>query len=668
MDHTQVPPFPEATMRVFHDQAAEVTVNGVATPVSGSDLRDTRANAIRVVAVAAERLGRPVRARALDEQDEWPLIVYPDALVESDSTAEPGKRSGGRKPSPAAQHPTGGRSAEAVSEHAGGRLPSDGEGQEEPSGVPDNPPSPDGPTVRLGPDPIAAAEAPPPPVEPVADTALPPTAYPEPVPPPVPAPQWNSGPRTAPAPHVSQWPVPAPQAAVEAPPHRPDTRGANLASPQEAAGKRRSSRLFGAIKRRGKKKGEEPAGPERQGASEGLTRDESGQVWSSVIEEINRERRYAPPFPGPPAGPPPPPPAPATDWGWGTGPMPAPPAPGPAPGPTGPMPPVHAPGPRSPVPPAAPSAPGPPPGPPPGPAPGPAPWSGPSGPQAAPMPMGEEGRTGSGVTAVFQRHGNASEPVPQAPLPSIPAVGAHTRIAVLSLKGGVGKTTTAVLLGSVFASVSENRTVAVDMNPHGGTLLDRVPLQSPHTLRDLHENSGTVTRYADVRRYVSENGAGMHALLGDPGQDSELLERRGAYPKVAGVLERYYDIALTDCGTGLGQPGMGDVLGLAHRVVIVSQPALDSARAAVATLEWLSANGYPGLASTALVALSRVDPRVVSAAELDGLERFFQGRAAGVVRVPFDEHLARGGIVDLGALRPETRAASHRLATLSAGL
>src|SRR5262249_16188885 len=55
--------------------------------------------------------------------------------------------------------------------------------------------------------------------------------------------------------------------------------------------------------------------------------------------------------------------------------------------------------------------------------------------------------------------------------------GSHS-IAVLSLKGGVGKTTTTVGLGATLASSLGERVVAVDANPDFGTLDQRGPKQT----------------------------------------------------------------------------------------------------------------------------------------------------------------------------------------------
>jgi Mrp family chromosome partitioning ATPase len=64
------------------------------------------------------------------------------------------------------------------------------------------------------------------------------------------------------------------------------------------------------------------------------------------------------------------------------------------------------------------------------------------------------------------------------------SVGCH-RIAVISLKGGVGKTTMSVCLGAVLASVRPDRVIAVDANPDRGTLAGKVAGQSVATVRDL---------------------------------------------------------------------------------------------------------------------------------------------------------------------------------------
>jgi hypothetical protein len=62
-----------------------------------------------------------------------------------------------------------------------------------------------------------------------------------------------------------------------------------------------------------------------------------------------------------------------------------------------------------------------------------------------------------------------------------PLAGCY-RIALLSLKGGVGKTTITATLGGTFASIRGDRVVAVDVNPDRGTLSAKVSAEGKEQL------------------------------------------------------------------------------------------------------------------------------------------------------------------------------------------
>jgi len=85
-----------------------------------------------------------------------------------------------------------------------------------------------------------------------------------------------------------------------------------------------------------------------------------------------------------------------------------------------------------------------------------------------------------------------------------PADSCDYKIAVLSLKGGVGKTTTTVGLGSTFAALRGDHVVAVDANPDRGTLAGRIPSQTAATVRDLLNDAENVHWYSDVRAFTSQ--------------------------------------------------------------------------------------------------------------------------------------------------------------------
>ena len=243
-----------------------------------------------------------------------------------------------------------------------------------------------------------------------------------------------------------------------------------------------------------------------------------------------------------------------------------------------------------------------------------------------------------------------------------PVAGGHHRVAVMSLKGGVGKTTTTVGLGATLATLRGDRVIAVDANPDRGTLSDKVRLETSATVRDLLNERRQVRRYADVRAFTSQASSRLEVLASDRDPGVSVAFSEADYCDVARVLEHYYSICITDCGTGLLHSAMAGVLGLADQIVLVSSPSVDGARSASATLDWLDAHDYSDLVRNAVVVLSTVRPRSKSTVDLDRLEQHFAARCRDVVRVPYDPHLEEGAEVELEQLSPATTEAYLRLA------
>jgi len=233
-------------------------------------------------------------------------------------------------------------------------------------------------------------------------------------------------------------------------------------------------------------------------------------------------------------------------------------------------------------------------------------------------------------------------------------------IAVLSLKGGVGKTTTTIGLGATLASWRGDRVIAVDANPDFGTLAQRGPNETPSTVRDLLAD-GEIVRYSDIRRHTSQSSSRLELLASerDPAVSEAFSE--SDYRAVHKILDRFYNIILTDCGTGLTHSAMKGVLDTADTLVVVASPAVDSARSALATLDWLRHHGYAGLASGATVVVSSPRPGTMPV-NIEKLTGYFKSRVRSVVVVPYDDHLAEGGEITLDLIGRKTRQAYMTLA------
>ena len=250
-----------------------------------------------------------------------------------------------------------------------------------------------------------------------------------------------------------------------------------------------------------------------------------------------------------------------------------------------------------------------------------------------------------------------------------PVAGGHHRVAVLSLKGGVGKTTTAVGLGATLATLRGDRVIAVDANPDRGTLSDKVRLETAATIRDLLNERDQVSRYADVRAFTSQAPSRLEVLASDRDPGVSVAFGADDYCDVSQVLEHFYSICITDCGTGLLHSAMSGVLRLADQIILVSSPSVDGARSASATLDWLEAHNCADLVRNGVVVLSAIRPKSKSTVDLDRLEHHFASRCRAVARIPYDPHLEEGAEIELELLASDTAEAYLALAaTVGDGL
>jgi len=239
------------------------------------------------------------------------------------------------------------------------------------------------------------------------------------------------------------------------------------------------------------------------------------------------------------------------------------------------------------------------------------------------------------------------------------------KIAVLSLKGGVGKTTTTVALGSTFADLRGDHVVAIDANPDLGTLGGRIPSQTPATVRDLLNDQKRIHRYSDVRAFTSQAPSRLEVLASERDPHKAEAFSETDYREAVATLDNFYNLILTDCGTGLTHSAMRGVLDTADALVLVSSPALDGAQSADATLNWLTAQGYAHLVARTVVVISSARPGS-SGINMDQLVAHFGTQVRAVTVIPFDTHLAEGSEVDLDRMAPTTRDAFVELAALVA--
>jgi putative peptide zinc metalloprotease protein len=237
------------------------------------------------------------------------------------------------------------------------------------------------------------------------------------------------------------------------------------------------------------------------------------------------------------------------------------------------------------------------------------------------------------------------------------------KIAFVSCKGGVGKTTTCLLAGHTFASLRGDRVVALDATPDSGTLGHRLRLEGTKTAATLARDRELIGTYADVREYTSQAPSRLEVVVGDDAGDAlDGAEVRSAVE----LLEQHFNLVCLD--TAPGRPGATTsvALTLADQIVIVASAALDAARASDSTLDWLEQHGHAQLAASAITALNGIRHGRRGRADVDRIEAHFTSRCRACVRIPWDPLLGTGADAALERLRPVTREAFLELAAVIA--
>jgi MinD-like ATPase involved in chromosome partitioning or flagellar assembly len=238
--------------------------------------------------------------------------------------------------------------------------------------------------------------------------------------------------------------------------------------------------------------------------------------------------------------------------------------------------------------------------------------------------------------------------------------------AVLSLKGGIGKTSTTVGVGLTLAEFRGDPPCAIDANPDSGDLVERAlgegiyQMSSPRTITDLLKNIEYIDSLTGLSRYMHHAGR-LHLIAGE--QDPEVSDSLTAaeYLRIRKLISSYYSIALTDCGTGVTHNAMSGILQSADNLIIASGYAVSGAKRARSTLHWLASHGYEALARNAIVVITDKD-EVSSRVDKDAIEEHLSGICRRLIAVPHDRGVADGDLVTLDVLKPETRRAYKEIA------
>jgi MinD-like ATPase involved in chromosome partitioning or flagellar assembly len=233
------------------------------------------------------------------------------------------------------------------------------------------------------------------------------------------------------------------------------------------------------------------------------------------------------------------------------------------------------------------------------------------------------------------------------------------RIAVVSLRGGAGKTTVSAMMARTFAALRPEPVAAVDLDPALGSLglrLGSTTRSAPGADRLAAELSAmTTTTLAEVTSRMAVSGQDLFHT--GPRMAGHPLGDAAATTLLSG-LSRYFPVTVLDCPTGPQSPDTAATLARSHAAVFVV-PATPAGvdEAAGYLRHWLQ---DPFLSSVPVAAAVVATD---AAGVLDPLAQAAALSRVGVLSVALrhDRHLATGVGVSLPLMRPENRMAVAEL-------
>ena len=280
-----------------------------------------------------------------------------------------------------------------------------------------------------------------------------------------------------------------------------------------------------------------------------------------------------------------------------------------------------------------------------------------------PLAGGPPARWGRRATRLLTSSGEREEAELERRIRAQPGAARANTIAVISPKGGVGKTTVSFLVGSLLATHLQSWAIAVDTNPDFGTLAELAPdgLRPTRSLADLLDEMDGIRTAAQLRPYVARLPTGLH-VIGAP-CDTEVAAALSTerYGDLLAFLSTFYELVVLDCGTGVSRPLARFAVERADQILVVSTPEWITANVVLSALDHLRHD------RTTLV-LNRAHPNL--AANVEALEeRFRSERLHRSITLPDDAQLAAmldTGTYALEALDRPTRLAIKRLGLAAA--
>jgi MinD-like ATPase involved in chromosome partitioning or flagellar assembly len=217
---------------------------------------------------------------------------------------------------------------------------------------------------------------------------------------------------------------------------------------------------------------------------------------------------------------------------------------------------------------------------------------------------------------------------------------------------------------AVLRECRPDNVVAIDAVPGFGTLAGRIDDTPPGDYSAvLNDTDGQGN--ADIREHLGQNSVGLDVLAGNRVSDQPRPLVPSMFTGVRAKLRRMHTVILVDTADDLEHPVMKAVFDACDILVLICGLSADTSQPVSRSIDMLRSMGYHELVSRSTVILDDSRDNYDKEAVAYLTERFLQSSAT-VEFMPYDVHLAEGGVIDTqNGLNKKTRL---RLFEITAGI
>jgi MinD-like ATPase involved in chromosome partitioning or flagellar assembly len=232
------------------------------------------------------------------------------------------------------------------------------------------------------------------------------------------------------------------------------------------------------------------------------------------------------------------------------------------------------------------------------------------------------------------------------------------RIVVTSVRGGAGKTTVALLLASALARHRQDRVLLIDADPGLGSMAARVGVAEAPALREFAGRRAE--SFEEIGSQLTRTDSGLWVLPGVRGEMADEALDLATYEAATSVLTRFFTVIVVDCGAGMvGELQEGIIAG-AHACVHATPATTEGAIGVGRALDWMRRHGFDRLVPRTMTVFATHAPH--ARPDLDQAAALLRGNGVGVAYLPYDRHLASGGLLVPALLAESTRSAALEIA------